>query len=58
MCFLPGRVCVLAIQSGQKSYPHVAQLINGCLASRLAPVRRCAYETLSNVALFAKEHRV
>lgn len=45
-------------KSGQKKYPHVAQLINGCLVSRLASVRRCAYETLSNVALFAKEHRV
>ncbi|CAM9615361.1 unnamed protein product [Ectocarpus fasciculatus] len=42
---------------GRKDYPHVAQLINGCLASRLAAVRRCAYETLSNVALFAKAHR-
>ncbi|CAM9450062.1 unnamed protein product, partial [Ectocarpus sp. 13 AM-2016] len=42
---------------GRKDYPHVAQLINGCLVSRLASVRRCAYETLSNVALFAKAHR-
>ncbi|CAM9570169.1 unnamed protein product, partial [Scytosiphon promiscuus] len=42
---------------GRKDFPHVAQLINGCLGSRLASVRRCAYETLSNVALFAKEHR-
>lgn len=36
----------------------MAQLINGCLVSRLASVRRIAYETVSNVALFAKEHRV
>eukprot|EP00904_Undaria_pinnatifida_P014231 jgi/Undpi1/9939/HiC_scaffold_28.g12393.m1 len=42
---------------GRKGYPHVAQLINGCLGSRLSSVRHCAYETLANVALFAKAHR-
>eukprot|EP00903_Cladosiphon_okamuranus_P014084 g13091.t1 len=42
---------------GRKGYPHVAQLINGCLVSKLPSVRCCAYETLANVALFAKEHR-
>lgn len=45
-------------ETGRKDYPHVAQLVNGCLPSRLGSVRRSAYETLANVALFAKAHRV
>lgn len=44
--------------AAHKDYPHVAQLINGCLVSRMSSVRRYAYEALANVALFAKTHRV